>query len=162
MSIYTLEKKQFIKSDLDSVWAFFSTPKNLKTLTPSEMNFEIIRISKDMGAYAGQMIEYRVTVLPGVRIKWLTEITHVQTRSFFVDEQRVGPYAIWHHEHHFVEKDGGVEMTDIITYRIPFGILGDLLSPMIGKRLKRIFDFRYDQTEKIFAETERAVSLLQE
>ncbi len=151
MSIYTLERKQVLRAPIDKIWEFFSSPKNLKTLTPPEMNFHIVNISKDGPAYAGQMIEYRVNVAAGVRIKWLTEITHVEDERFFVDEQRVGPYAIWHHEHHFVPTDEGVEMTDIITYKIPFGWFGTLLHPYIKGRLRAIFDFRTEQTDKLFS-----------
>lgn len=151
MSIYTLERKQLLKAPIEKIWDFFSSPKNLKTLTPPEMNFHIVKMSRDVPAYAGQMIEYRVSPVKGVRVKWLTEITHVEEGKFFVDEQRVGPYAIWHHEHHFEPKDDGVYMTDIITYKIPFGWFGTLLHPFIKGRLKTIFDFRTEQTNKLFS-----------
>lgn len=150
MSIYYLRKREQLNAPIEEVWEFFSSPKNLKELTPDYMNFQITEMSRDDSAYSGQMIEYRVNVLPGIRTKWLTEITAVRENECFVDEQRVGPYAIWHHEHHFEPKDGGVEMTDIITYKIPFGWFGTLLHPFIRRKLEGIFAYRSEKTKSIF------------
>lgn len=150
MGLNYLERTQFIPASLDKVWDFFSRPQNLKAITPEKMNFQIVKQTGMDRAFAGQMIEYRVTVPPGVRMKWLTEITHVEDQKMFVDEQRVGPYSIWHHEHHFEEKDGGVEMRDVITYKMPFGLLGKLAHGFAKKELEAIFDYRTEVTKKLF------------
>lgn len=150
MSIYFLETRQVVPASLTEVWEFFSRPQNLERITPKELDFEIIKITGGEKAHSGQMIEYRVTVPPGKRMKWLTEITHVEEGKFFVDEQRVGPYKIWHHEHFFEEVDGGVEMRDTITYKLPLGFIGRLFHPYVKKQLDRIFDFRSQVVEEIF------------
>lgn len=150
MSLHYLERKQFVKASLDEVWDFFSRPDNLVKITPPSMNFEIRKRTGGEHAYAGQMIEYKVSVPPGLRVTWLTEITQVQAKQFFVDEQRVGPYKIWHHEHHFVPKDGGVEMTDIVTYQMPFGLIGELGHWYASKQLNTIFKYRIEAINRIF------------
>jgi ligand-binding SRPBCC domain-containing protein len=98
--------------------------------------------------YEGLMIEYTVKPLFGIPMNWVTEIKTVKDLEFFVDEQRIGPYKIWHHEHHFKEVEGGVEMTDIVSYALPFGILGRMMHPIIvKKKLEEIFDFRFKAVE---------------
>jgi len=131
-------------------WDFFSSPKNLKTITPDYMGFEVlVDIPEKM--YAGLMIEYEVKPILGFPIKWITEITHVDEMKFFVDEQRKGPYKIWHHEHHFKQVQNGIEMTDIVSYEIPLGILGRLAHPLLVKnKLNQIFDYRFKKVEEIF------------
>lgn len=148
--IRTLERTQFLPADSATVWAYFSTPQNLNALTPPEMHFETLGIPAPM--YQGQMIAYRIRVAPGVRLKWLTEIRHVREGHYFVDEQRRGPYALWYHEHRFEPKDGGVLMTDRVTYALPFGWLGDLVHALwVGRQLRGIFDYRRDAVAKVFA-----------
>ena len=101
--------------------------------------------------YAGLMIEYRVKPILGIPMNWITEITHVDDLRYFVDEQRKGPYRIWHHEHHFKETSKGIEMIDIVSYEIPFGPLGKLAHPfLVKKKLQEIFDYRYKKVEEIF------------
>lgn len=101
--------------------------------------------------YEGLMISYTVRPLLGIPMNWVTEITHVKEGVFFVDEQRKGPYRIWHHEHHFKEVVGGVEMTDIVSYEVPFGILGRLVHPLIvRKKLEEIFEYRFKVVDEIF------------
>lgn len=101
--------------------------------------------------YPGQVIEYTVKPLLGIPIYWMTEITHVVDKKYFVDEQRFGPYNLWHHQHHFKETAAGVEMTDIVHYKVPFGFLGDIAnSILVEKKLKEIFDFRFMVVEKRF------------
>lgn len=144
MKIYKLIRKQFLPMDLVTAWNFFSSPSNLARITPSHMNFEIISISGGRKMYPGQLITYKVTVLPLIRLRWVTEITHVAAPDYFTDEQRFGPYALWHHKHHFQSVDGGVEMTDEVDYAIPFGGLGRLAHWMlVEKEVKRIFDYRF-------------------
>ena len=94
------------------------------------------------------MIEYTVRPLLGIPMNWVTEIKTVKDLEFFVDEQRIGPYKIWHHEHHFKEVEGGVEMTDIVSYELPMGFLGRMMHPIIvKKKLEEIFDFRFKAVE---------------
>jgi ligand-binding SRPBCC domain-containing protein len=119
-------------------------------MTPPGMGFNI---KTDLPAkmYEGMMIEYKVTPLLGIPMTWITEIKAVKEGQFFIDEQRKGPYAIWHHEHHFKEVDGGVEMTDIVSYEVPFGILGKLVHPIIVKpKLDQIFKYRTKKVDEIF------------
>lgn len=151
MSLQFLKRTDRISKPIDEIWDFFSSPQNLKQLTPPEMNFEIIEMSREGKTYSGQIIKYRVNVLPMVRMTWVTEITYVKEQAFFVDEQRVGPYKIWHHEHHFREIEGGVEMTDVVSYQLPMGFLGRLALPMVRRKLEGIFDYRNEQVKKIFA-----------
>jgi ligand-binding SRPBCC domain-containing protein len=148
--MYQLKTKQIIPTDLETCWDFFSSPKNLKKITPNYMGFEVLlEIPEKM--YAGLMIEYEVKPLLGIPMKWITEITHVDELKFFVDEQRKGPYKIWHHEHHFKQVENGIEMTDIVSYEIPFGILGKIAHPLVvKKKLTEIFDYRFQKVEEIF------------
>jgi ligand-binding SRPBCC domain-containing protein len=139
--MYQLKRTHVVKADLNTCWNFFSSPANLKKITPDYMGFDIIT-SIDKKMHAGMMIEYRVSPIFNISLQWVTEITHVTDQVFFVDEQRIGPYKIWHHEHHFKETPQGVEMTDIVSYVLPFGFVGRLLQPLISKKLNQIFDFR--------------------
>ncbi len=148
--MYQLKTTQFIPANMKECWDYFSSPGNLKEITPPGMGFNI---KTDLPAkmYEGMMIEYKVTPLLGIPMTWITEIKAVKEGLFFIDEQRKGPYAIWHHEHHFKEVDGGVEMTDIVSYEVPFGILGKLMHPIIVKpKLDQIFNYRTKRVEEIF------------
>ena len=137
---------------MNKAWDFLSSPINLKTITPEYMGFNILS-GADRKMYPGQIIQYIVTPLFGIKTKWVTEITHVQENKYFVDEQRFGPYALWHHKHFIRPIKGGVEMEDIIDYKIPFGLIGQLVHPIIVKpKLKEIFDYRHDKLIEIFGE----------
>ena len=150
MKLYQLKSKQFLPISLDEAWTFLSEPRNLKTITPEYMGFEICD-GADRPMYQGQIIQYIVTPVLGIKTKWVTEITHVVDKSFFVDEQRFGPYAFWHHKHFLKEVPGGVEMEDIIDYKIPFGILGQLVHPILVKpKLNEIFNYRQQKLEALF------------
>lgn len=150
MKIYTLITKQIIPVSIDEAWDFFSSPKNLKIITPPYMGFDITNEVADK-MYAGQIITYTVRPLFNIPMTWVTEITHVKDKEFFVDEQRFGPYALWHHKHFFKEIEKGVEMTDQVDYALPLGILGQFAHPIIVKnKLKEIFDFRYKKIEELF------------
>jgi ligand-binding SRPBCC domain-containing protein len=151
MKIYNLKRAQFLPISLTEAWDFFSTPKNLSKITPERMGFEILYISGGEKAYAGQIIRYNVSVLPGVKLHWVTEITQVKEPLHFIDEQRFGPYALWHHQHHFKELEGGVEMTDEVNYAIGYGFIGRLAHWLfVGKEVNRIFDHRYQVLERYF------------
>jgi ligand-binding SRPBCC domain-containing protein len=146
-----IRTKQFIKSDLNTVWEFISSPKNLSKITPEYMGFDILSDLEENKMYPGQIIEYYVTPVAGIKMHWITEITHVKHKEYFVDEQRFGPYAMWHHKHFLKEVPGGVEMTDIVHYKAPYGIFGKLANTLfIKKQLKTIFDFRYKKMEELF------------
>ena len=143
-------RKQFVKTDLQTCWDFFSSPANLKRITPSYMGFDV-KTEVPTQMYEGLIIAYTVKPLLGIPVEWVTEITHVKDKSFFVDEQRKGPYTMWHHEHHFKEVEGGVEMTDIVSYIIPLGFLGKLVEPFIVKpKLEEIFAYRFKIVEEVF------------
>ena len=151
--MYQLKTIQFVKTDMATCWDFFSDPKNLSKITPQSMGF-IVRTELPDKMYEGLMIEYTVSPMLGIPMNWITEIKTVKNHSFFVDEQRKGPYRIWHHEHHFKEVDGGVEMTDIVSYELPLGFLGRLMHPILVKnKLKEIFDYRRQKVDELFIAT---------
>ena len=148
--MYTLERTQRIPISLEEAWQFFQNPSNLSKITPSEMGFQILSEVPDQ-MYSGLFIHYKVTPLLGIRMNWTTEITHVKKPHYFVDEQRVGPYRLWHHEHHFKEINGGVEMLDRVNYQLPLGVIGKMVHPFIvEKKLNEIFNHRIKQVEEIF------------
>ena len=148
--VYNLSTVQFIPCSLEKAWEFFSNPANLKTITPDNLNFKVL--SKNLGTiYPGQVIEYKVHPILGIPLYWMTEITHVEQHKFFVDEQRYGPYAMWHHQHHFKEVPGGVEMTDYVHYKLPFWFLGDIANALfVKKQIAGIFDYRVMKVEEMF------------
>ncbi len=150
MKIYTLHKKQKLPISLEKAWEFLSSPKNLKTITPDYMSFNILS-GAEKPIFAGQIIQYIVTPILGIKTKWVTEITHVKEGEYFVDEQRFGPYALWHHKHFIKEIDGGVEMEDIIDYKVPMGILGQIVHPILVKpKLEEIFAYRQKKLIALF------------
>ncbi len=141
--VYHLKTIQKIPVSLVEAWDFFSKPKNLSEITPKELDFNIISLYHGEEMYPGQIIEYKVKPLLGIPVYWMTEITHVEKERYFVDEQRFGPYSLWHHQHHFKAIPGGVEMTDIVHYKIPFGFLGDIAQWLfVKKNLQQIFTYR--------------------
>jgi ligand-binding SRPBCC domain-containing protein len=142
--VYSLTTIQQLPISLDTAWDFFSSPANLKEITPDNLGFNIISQHHGEKMYAGQLIEYKVSPVWGISIYWMTEITHVDNKKYFVDEQRFGPYSMWHHQHHFASITGGVKMTDIVHYKLPFWVLGDMAHTLfVKKQLKDIFDYRY-------------------
>jgi len=152
MKIHSLKQTQFLPVTLDDAWEFFSAPSNLNKITPPSMGFKILE--GDVGKmYPGQFIIYTVKPMLGIPVTWVTEITQVKEKEFFIDEQRMGPYKIWHHQHFFKEVPGGVEMQDIIHYALPFGIFGNLALPLVQKKLKMIFSFRQEVINRKFQKT---------
>ncbi|SKB66613.1 SRPBCC family protein [Maribacter arcticus] len=150
MKLYQLHSKQALPISKKEAWDFLSNPANLKVITPEHMGFHILS-GIDRPMFPGQIIQYKVSPFPGYTTKWVTEITHVNEGNYFVDEQRFGPYALWHHKHFIKEIDGGVEMEDIIDYKIPFGILGQLAHPLIVKKqLIEIFKHRERKLIELF------------
>lgn len=156
--VYSFKTVQLIPADIDTAWEFFSNPGNLKDITPANMGFTVISKYHGSKMYPGQLIEYKVSPVLGIPLYWMTEITHVEDKKYFVDEQRFGPYSLWHHQHHFKEVRGGVEMTDIVHYKIPFGFLGDIANSIfVEQQLKGIFDFRYKKVEEMFVTKQHSV-----
>jgi len=141
-TVYRLTSKQKLPISVEQAWEFLSSPKNLKIITPDYMSFDIIS-GDERPMFAGQIIQYIVTPILGIKTNWVTEITHVVDKQYFVDEQRFGPYALWHHKHFIKPIEGGVEMEDIIDYKVPFGFIGRLVHPFVVKpKLKEIFNYR--------------------
>ncbi len=148
---YSIKTVQHLPVSLNEAWDFFSRPNNLKDITPPHMGFDILSKHHGERMYAGQVIEYRVKPLLGIPIYWMTEITQVVDKQYFIDEQRFGPYDLWHHQHHFAEVPGGVEMTDIVHYRLPLWFLGDIANSLFVRRqLEGIFQYRFEKAEELF------------
>jgi len=154
MKIYNLKRIQLLPISLPEAWEFFSSPGNLSKITPEYMGFKILYLSGGDKAYAGQIIRYRVSILPGIKVHWVTEITQLKELAYFIDEQRFGPYTLWHHQHHFKEVPGGVEMTDEVNYAIPLGLLGRFAHWLfVGKEVNTIFEHRFRILEQYFKTT---------
>ncbi len=151
MGFYQIQKEQKVTASLEEVWDFISSPANLKKITPIYMGFDITTKNLPQKIYPGMIISYRVRPVLGIPVKWVTEITHVKDHEYFVDEQRSGPYSIWHHEHHIKQIQGGVLMNDIVSYKPPYGLLGSAVNAMvIRKKLNQIFDYREQALNEIF------------
>lgn len=160
MTLYQLHAKQLLPISKQEAWDFLSDPKNLKVITPDHMGFHILS-GADRNMYQGQIIQYIVKPFPMVSTKWVTEITHVKDGEYFVDEQRFGPYALWHHKHFIKEIPGGVEMEDIVDYKLPMGFLGDLVHPfMVKKQLQKIFKYREAKLIELFGKMEKEENYL--
>ncbi len=152
MKVYTLRRKQFLPIGIEEAWAFFSTPANLSRITPTYMKFRIIHASGNGSMFCGQIIRYRLFVLPLVPWHWTTEITYVKEPHCFIDEQMAGPYTLWQHRHNFDPVDGGVEMSDEVRYAVPFGFIGHIINGLLIRRqLNRIFEYRFNVLEEIFS-----------
>jgi ligand-binding SRPBCC domain-containing protein len=149
--IYVLKRVQQLPIPIEEAWDFFSQPKNLFELTPPSLNLKFTNELFGAVMYPGQVITYNVKPLFGIPLFWMTEITHVDKPNFFVDEQRRGPYSMWHHEHHFKPIVGGVEMTDLVHYALPLGGLGRLAhTAFVKKQLDQIFAYRFHKAETLF------------
>jgi ligand-binding SRPBCC domain-containing protein len=149
--IHTLHVTQRLPISLENAWEFFSTPGNLAKITPEHMGFMITSKHESEKMYPGQIITYKVYPFKGVSTNWVTEITHVIDQEYFVDEQRFGPYSMWHHEHRFKAIKGGVTMTDRVSYKVPLGILGRIMERLLIRRqLRTIFNYRYEKLIEFF------------
>jgi ligand-binding SRPBCC domain-containing protein len=153
--VYSLYSRQHVPASLEEVWTFFSDAKNLLAVTPPQLNLKVTNEVYGQTVYAGQVMTYKVKPLLGLPLSWMTEITHVEEKKYFVDEQRKGPYKLWHHQHHFRAVEGGVEMTDIVHYRLPFGPLGNFAHRLLVKKeLQKIFAYRYQKIVELFGRWE--------
>jgi ligand-binding SRPBCC domain-containing protein len=151
MSTFRFRVRQQVNASVEDAWDFISSPANLKHITPRHMGFDILTPDLPQKMYEGMMIEYKVRPLPFFPTRWLTEITHIREGEFFVDEQRAGPYKLWHHEHHIQPAGEGVLMTDIIHYIPPMGLLGTLANYLfIRKQVQQIFKYREAALEERF------------
>lgn len=149
MAFYQYFAEQKLPTTLVEIWDFISSPNNLKEITPDYMGFDITSKNIAEKMYEGMIISYKVSPILGIKTDWVTEITHIKEKEFFVDEQRVGPYALWHHQHHVEAIPGGVLMKDIVTYSPPFGFVGAIANELIIKhKLKEIFEYRKKALEK--------------
>ncbi|HSD64745.1 MAG TPA: SRPBCC family protein [Ignavibacteriaceae bacterium] len=150
MKIYRLDYSQLLPISRTECWKFFSDPQNLQKITPPEMNFKIkSELSPEI--YPGQIIIYQIKLFPGLKLKWVTEITHVNEENYFVDEQRFGPYKFWHHQHLFKEVDEGMKINDIVHYSIAPGFLGRIMNKLfIRSKLENIFKFRKEYLNEMF------------
>ncbi len=151
MSIRRLTDTQYLPIPSEQAWEFFSDPRNLNLITPPEMQFVILTPDLPERVYPGMIIHYKVSPPPGMRMEWLTEITHVEEGKFFVDDQRSGPYRLWHHQHHFSAKGTGTEMTDIVHYSLPLGFLGNIAGKwLVDQRVRQIFTYRARRLKELF------------
>ena len=151
MAVHSFQTIQVLPVSLEKAWDFFSDPENLQAITPDGMGFQIISRFHGTKMYQGQLIEYKVRPVLNIPMYWMTEITHVQEGKYFVDEQRFGPYSLWHHQHHFREVPGGVEMRDIVHYKIPLGFMGEIANSLfVAAKLRSIFEYRYRKVEELF------------
>lgn len=150
MKTYCIKRHQTLPTGLDQAWRFFSDPANLRLITPPWLNFTITSGVPD-AIYPGLIISYRIRPIGGVAVPWVSEITHVQAPHYFVDEQRSGPYRFWHHQHHLKAARGGVDVLDIVHYRLPLGVIGMAVHDMwVQRRLDEIFRFRYHALARHF------------
>ena len=150
MKIYKIETVQHVNASLDECWDFFSSPQNLQKITPNDMGFQITDFD-NKSVYPGQVIQYKVSPLMGIKLSWMTVITAVKDKSYFIDEQRFGPYTLWHHKHFFNATDEGTKMTDVVHYALPFGFLGRIMNTLVVKnKLKQIFDYRCIKVDELF------------
>jgi ligand-binding SRPBCC domain-containing protein len=148
--IQFIRRVQKLAIPVEEAWDFFSTPENLVKITPASLDFKITSELNGGEIYIGQIITYKLKPLLGISLLWVSEIIHVERHKLFVDEQIKGPYKLWHHEHHFKTVAGGTEMTDIVQYKIPFGVLGNLGLPIVKKQLEDIFSYRRLKVEEMF------------
>lgn len=149
--VHRLKAVQKIPAAIEEVWPFFSDPRNLLVITPPFLQLKLTNDVFGDAVYAGQVMTYTVKPVMGIPLSWMTEITHVDAPTRFVDEQRKGPYALWHHQHHFKSIEGGVEMTDLVHYRLPFGWIGELAHPvLVKKKLTEIFSYRFGKINETF------------
>jgi len=153
MKIYYYRTEQFLSTDLNTAWHFFSAAKNLARITPPDLDFKILTQLEDKDIFPGMLIDYTVRPLFGIPLHWQTEISKIEKPQMFIDKQLKGPYKIWEHTHHFVQKQKGILMKDEVKYQLPFGIIGKMThSLIVRKKIERIFNYRKEVLNKIFNE----------
>lgn len=151
--VHLLEKQQLVNSPRQELWNFISAPNNLAVITPEYMDFQILNRSLEPRIYPGQIIRYKVSPLLGIKLNWVTEITHVREGEYFVDEQRQGPYVFWHHQHQLIPMGDRTLMKDIVHYKIGFGPFGKLINGLVVRnQVEEIFEFRRKKLIQVFGE----------
>jgi len=151
MGFYQFKRTQTFSQPVEQLWDFIANPNNLKLITPDYMGFDIISSEIPTKMYEGMIISYKVSPVFGVKTTWVTEITHIKDKRYFVDVQRVGPYKIWHHQHFLEQTTHGTLMTDIVSYKPPFGLLGNLANELLIKgKLNEIFNYRTKALNELF------------
>lgn len=149
--MHTLSYSQKLPLSLEECWNFFSSPMNLKIITPEHLGFEILNDQNMSTTYPGQIIHYKIKPVLNIPVEWVTEITHSQKPDYFIDEQRIGPYKLWHHEHRFEQIPNGVAMHDTVYYQLFFGFIGRSLNSLwVKKAIEAIFQYRKDKLENLF------------
>ncbi|SDQ65203.1 Ligand-binding SRPBCC domain-containing protein [Chryseobacterium soldanellicola] len=149
--IHRLYREQQLNCDIKTAWNFFSSANNLSKITPKDMNFTVLTKMDDDGIFEGMIIDYHVSPLLGIKMKWKTEITQVDFQKSFTDFQKKGPYKLWNHHHEFIINENGVFMKDSVDYELPLGFLGEIAHALfVRKKLKHVFDYRYEVLEKMF------------
>ncbi|PZX46846.1 SRPBCC family protein [Algoriphagus chordae] len=151
MGVYQFKRTQTFQQPIETLWDFISDPKNLKKITPEYMGFDITSENLPDQMYQGMIVSYNVSPLFGIKTTWVTEITHVKHQEYFVDEQRVGPYKLWHHQHFLRATPSGTEMEDIVTYQPPMGLMGSFMNKVIiAQKLEEIFAHRHKMMNELF------------
>jgi ligand-binding SRPBCC domain-containing protein len=148
--LFQLHRKITLKTSIEEAWNFFSDPRNLKVIKPPKLN---MTITSDLPSsmYEGMIISYKVHPILNIPLTWVTEITKIIPNQMFIDEQRHGPYKVWHHEHFFREVENGTEVEDLVSYVMPFGPLGILIQKLhVSGELERIFNYRTNILEERF------------
>lgn len=154
--IHRIYKEQQLGCDIETAWEFFSSANNLSKITPKDMNFIVLSEMNDDGIYEGMIIDYYVSPILGIKMKWKTKITQVDFRKSFTDFQEKGPYALWNHHHEFIANEKGVLMRDSVDYQLPFGFLGEIVHKIfVKKKLEHVFSYRYKVLEELFNTKER-------
>ncbi len=149
--VHTLRVSQFLPVERSDLWEFLCQPGNLSEITPSEMGFRVTSPVNSGVMYSGQIITYKVMPFKGIRVNWVTEISHLREGWYFVDEQRFGPYRFWHHKHFLEEVEGGTCMSDLVTYKMPLGWIGRIMNLLLVRRkLRQIFEYRQRVLEDRF------------
>lgn len=148
---YRLYREQQLSCDIDQAWQFFSSPLNLSRITPEDMGFMVTSELPGGAIFEGMLIDYTVSPILGIPLKWRTKITQVAPLKSFTDFQVQGPYKYWNHFHEFIPNADGVMMKDTVDYELPLGILGNMAHRIfVKKKLERIFDFRYRVLAQLF------------
>ena len=147
---HELYREQQLNCDLQTAWDFFSSPLNLPKITPKDMAFTVLSEQKTNKIFEGMIIDYTVSPLLGIPLKWKTRITSVIPNKSFTDFQEKGPYKLWNH-HQFIPNEKGVLMIDKVDYELPFGVLGNIAHALfVKKKLEKIFNYRFQILENLF------------
>lgn len=148
---YQLYREQQLHCDIETAWHFFSSAMNLSKITPKDMGFTVLSDDNNEQIFEGMIIDYTVSPMLKIPLKWRTRISQVELNRSFTDFQEKGPYKYWNHFHEFIPNKDGVLIKDTVDYELPLGILGNIAHRIfVKKKLAHIFDFRYNVLEKLF------------